>query len=133
MTVTFGNRFRSNPNNLESSAGAEANKRPPAKFWLNVGYATDDETYPFVALPLGIPLDLSDQKELRGKPEFVAFTSAQNDLLAQLVAEAETLQPGEDRIFEHPGCPLAFQIRHVRGEQQAMSPENNPLARRVFG
>lgn len=125
---TAPNRFQFGTQQSASAAQAQQDK-PKAQFWLNVGYPTGDPKYPFVSLPNGIPLDLSDRQELRGSPEYTAFLSAQNDLLEQVVAQAEGLEPGEDMIIQNDGSPLAFQIRRVRGEAEATPAEENALAR----
>ena len=135
ITATFGrpttrsNRFEA----FRQDAPAQSNqqeKRPPAEFWLNVGYLTDNEKYPFIALPVGIPLSLDDRKEIRGSSEYTQFLSAQNDLLEELLEAAARLNPGEEEIISHPEMPLALQLRRVRGEQEQVPAGVNPLSRR---
>lgn len=131
-TTTFGSRFNNNPGNLAS--GASQSERPKAKFWMNIGYCTNDPKYPFVSLSNGIPLDPSDLHEIRGSAEYANFLSAQNQLLKDVMAQAETLEPGQDMIFESADMPLAIQLRHVRDQQTEVAPDQNPLARRnLFG
>jgi hypothetical protein len=122
---TFGQRA----GNVASMGASNAQERPKAQFWLNIGYKTGDDKYPFVALPNGIPLDMSDQNELRGNSEYVQFLSAQNDLLTQIIEEASKLQPGEDKIIEHPEMPLAFQFRRIREDAAHVPADQNTLSR----
>lgn len=130
INATFGrfNRF----NNNASAEPEVKTERKQAEFWINVGYETGDEKYPFVSLPLGVPLSLDDRKEIRGTSEYVNFLSAQNGLLEELIELAGQLEPGEDTIFSHPEMPLALQLRRVRGEVAPTETTENPLARRVF-
>lgn len=128
MGIQFKNRFSSNPNNISS---ANRTERPKAKYWLNVGYETGDAEYPFVSLPLGIPLDLESKVDVRGKAGFAQLCDAQNGLLEELIEMAEKLAPGDDAIISHPEMPLAFQLRHVRGEQ-SVDRDTNTLSRKVF-
>lgn len=129
MAARLNNRFTFGANNGNMGSSNTAQDKPKAKFWLNVGYETGDAKYPFVSLPLGIPLDMSDANELRGSNEYVNFLSAQNSLLEQIIEQANTLAPGEDRIFAAGDSGLAFQIRHVRGEVEATPADQNTLAR----
>lgn len=119
---TFGRR---------SAANAPTQEREAAQFWLNVGYRTDDPTYPFVSLAQGIPLDTIQALSITGRNEaFREFQSARNDLHAQIMTMAKGLQPGEDRIFETENG-LAIQIRRVDAAQEAPSPENNTFVRKL--
>lgn len=121
--TTFGRR------SLPSNQGQE--NREPAQFWLNVGYRTDSDLYPFVSLAQGIPLDTITPLNLGGRNEdFRAFQSARNDLHTQIMDMAKSLQPGEDRIFECDNG-LAIQIRRVDAAVEAPQPENNQFARRI--
>lgn len=127
MAVTnITRRFGANSNNAAAGA-APQNDRKPAKYWLNVGYPTGDEKYPFVALPMGIPLDEDHMQDLKGSAEHREFLDAGNRLLADLLVQAAAIEPGDYIIVEHPDMPLAMQIRHV-GEPQA-APSENRFAR----
>lgn len=107
-------------------------ERAPAQFWLNIGYRTDSELYPFVSLAQGIPLDTITPLTVGGRNEaFRAFQSARNDLHTQIMSLAEALKPGEDRIWECENG-LAIQIRRVEEPQQTIEPENNEFARKLF-
>lgn len=126
---TFGARFgNSNAGTNAGTSNSSADK-PKAQYWLNIGYETGDATYPFVSLPNGIPLDITDALTVTGKPEFAQFRTAQNELLEQLIEQAADLEPGEDAIISHPDMPLAMQLRRVRGEVAPISSAENPLSR----
>lgn len=119
---TFGRR---------SQQQAPTQEREAAQFWLNVGYRTEDELYPFVSLAQGIPLDTIQALSITGRNEaFREFQSARNDLHTQIMTMAKGLQPGEDRIFETENG-LAIQIRRVDAAQEAPSPENNTFVRKL--
>jgi hypothetical protein len=124
MARTFGSRFGITD---QSNTGNGWQDMPKANVWLNIGVTTGDETYPFVSLPMGIPLDTMSELPVRGNAEFRQFTAARNDLLAQLKAAANALEPGSDMIIELDGG-LAIQIRRVAEEQAAPAPEENRFA-----
>lgn len=111
-------------------------KRPPAEFWLNIGYPVtlkeDDgtENITFVSLGLGIPLDQIEPFDIKraGSSNMAALREAQNELHEAIMAEAQKLAPGDSVILfgdEHVG--LCVQIKRVRGEVEA--PAENPLKR----
>lgn len=105
-------------------------ERPKAMYWLNVGYLTGDDDYPFCALPAGIPLDTTEHLAIRGRNEkFNQFRAAQNNMLDQLVKAAAQLEPGQDVIIGGDDGGLAIQIRRVAEEAQAPNPENNGFLR----
>lgn len=138
MAVTNVNRFAAATsarsmfaNQAAPAAGSAPAQQERAKYWLNVGFETDDPQYPFVALHRGIPLSASDKKELRGSADYVRFLDAQNSMLDEMLELAGELEPGADVIFSHPDMPLAFQIRHVRDEATPAD-ITNPLTRKVF-
>jgi len=105
--------------------------RPKSQYWLNIGYNVDyplddGSTEPrFVSLPTGIPLDGQEHLPTNSKNEaFAAFQSARNSLLDQLMAIAQTLQPGEDKIIK-----LEVQLRRVNGELETIKNEDNPFVK----
>lgn len=109
------------------SGGNNANRSdlPKAKFWMNVGYEVDGR---FVNIPLGIPLDT--QEPLRtdtNNEEFNELRASQNELLEDLMAEAEKMQPGEERIV-----PLQIRLRRVT-ERVAADPTTSRFARKERG
>lgn len=122
--TTFGRRAATNNQGQEN--------REPAQFWLNVGYRTESELYPFVSLAQGIPLDTITALSITGRNEgFREFQAARNDLHAQIMSLAKALQPGEDRIWECENG-LAIQIRRVDAVVEAPQPENNQFTRKLF-
>lgn len=106
-----------------------AQDRPAAKIWLNIGYEvpfTDEkgeESMRFVNLPVGIPLDTMEALPIRGQNEgFAQLRSAQNDLLKQLQAAGDALEPGAEVDVR-----LTIKMRKVN-EQIEISSESNPLS-----
>jgi hypothetical protein len=129
IEATFGAR-QSNRFAAPAATAATAEKRPTAEFWLNPGFVTPSTKYPFVSLPVGLPLSLDDRKEIRGNTEYAKLLSAQNDLLEEIIERAQKLAPGEDLIVMMP-----VQIRRVRGEQEQVASTENELSPRgkLFG
>lgn len=116
--------------NLVSSTSNSTGQRTKAEFWLNVGYSTGHEKLDFVSLPMGIPMDAADKKELRGDPnsEMVQFLQAGNDLFDEVMAQAEPLAPGEATIVT---IPLQIQLRRVKSDVDASQVDraSNPFRR----
>ena len=106
--------------------------RPKAEFWINLGYESDhivEETGKplFISLPQGIPLDTQEHLPTNmSNAQFAAMRSAQNDLLDQLTAHAQHLQPGEDCFVT-----LKVQLRRVKAPAAPINPENNPLIKKL--
>lgn len=124
----------------QSQAAAAADKRdlPKAQIWMNIGYTiefvnTDDEKETrFISLPNGLPIDTMEHVEEKGSSEvFRAMRAAQNDLLDQIIAKGNALQPGEEVILSVGESGLAIQLRRVKGEEKPISPENNPLVKKL--
>lgn len=120
------------PTAAKDSAKAD---RPKAQFWLNIGYAVQVPVegggmeQRFISLPSGIPLDTMEElKTNSSNAMFAAMQAARNDLFKQLMAAAEKLEPGEDKIFGEEGT-LQIQLRHVREENAEISPEDNVFTR----
>lgn len=122
-----------------SNNGESRQKRPPAEFWLNVGYpvtlkdeTTGEESITFVSLGLGIPLDQIEPFEVRkaGSSNMAALREAQNDLHDAIMVEANKLAPGDSTILfgqQIGDTVMCVQIKRVRGEVEA--PAENPLKR----
>jgi len=108
--MTFGQRMGMSP--------AEAQRQPDAEVWLNVGILTNDEKYPIVTLPYGIPIDTQRPLELgRGSnPEFTRFLKSRNGLLKELQDAAAQLAPGEDAIIGGTEEGLVLQLRRRAAE-----------------
>lgn len=113
-------------------AGQAADDRPKAQFWINLGYETDhviEETGKplFISLPQGIPLDTQEHMATNmSNAQFAAMRSGQNDLLDQLIAHAQHLQPGEDCFIN-----VKVQLRRVKAEAAPIDPANNPLIKKL--
>ncbi|QDH84037.1 hypothetical protein KMC60_gp02 [Achromobacter phage vB_AxyP_19-32_Axy11] len=109
---------------------------PKAQFWLNIGYvaqfnnAEGQVESRFIALPMGMPLDTMDHLKANSSNEiFRAMQSAQNNLLDQLLAKANTMAPGEELIIGEG--QLVIQLRRVKAEQAPLAAEANPLAKQL--
>lgn len=121
----FGTNAKNQPNQTQ-----ELKK---AQFWLNIGYGVevdvrDDEgnvetEQRFVSLPMGIPLDTMEHLKMTKNTEFNQLQSARNDLLDQILAAAEKLQPGESKTLR-----LDVEVRRVQGEMPAVEAKDNPFA-----
>ena len=103
--------------------------RPKSQFWLNIGYpvdyAVDEHTTEvrFVSLPAGIPLDAQEKLPTNSRnDQFAAFQSARNTLLEQLLAIAQTLEPGQEKMIN-----LQVQLRRVNADAEPVKAENNPF------
>lgn len=121
---TFGQTFGSAVANKPA-----ATERPKAKYWLNVGYTANEgtEEAKFISLPTGIPLDTQEHVSTKSSnADFRAMRCAQNDLLDQLVAFAEGLEPGEEGVIQ-----LQVQLRRVKEEEADIPADENKYARKL--
>lgn len=130
MALDFKNAF---PQSAPSAAGTtNKSDRPTAQFWLNVGYdsgVVDPETgeSKFISLPLGIPVDTQEHLKANGKNrEFAQFQAARNDLLDQIMAHANQLEPGESKLVN-----LQIQLRRVSEQAEDVGTDNNAFARKL--
>jgi len=102
-----------------------------AEFWLNIGYGVEvpveggGTEERFVSLPQGIPLDTQEHVAVKGKnQEWKAFQAARNGLLDQIMAAAQSLEPGEDKILN-----LQIQLRRVNADtEETVDASTNPFA-----
>lgn len=121
FSTTFGNR-----KNTSRQAANQTDDRPKAKFWLNIGMTAEhtvegEDDARFISLPTGIPLDTQDKLPTNSRNDvYRQFNAARNDLMDQLIAFAEQLQPGEECIL-----PLQIQLRRVNEEQTEVDPGTN--------
>lgn len=129
MSIDFNKTFGTN--NVAAGKGSKADL-PKAKFWLNIGYAVDVDTdqgveHRFVSLPMGIPLDTQEALPTNSRnQDYAAFSAARNDLHEQIMAVAQGLAAGEERILN-----LQIQLRRVNDEAPSVSAENNQFARKL--
>lgn len=97
-------------------------KRPKAQVWLNAGYETGEagtDSYKFVSLPVGIPIDLNDAIEIKSSnTDYAEFQSARNGLLEMVAARAAELKPGEEAFVN-----LKLQLRRINDTPVAPSSE----------
>lgn len=110
------------------------NERPTATLWINVGYISDviDENNEpkFVALATGIPLDVMEDLQVKGKnQEWNQFQMARNDLRDQLIDIGNELEPGEARYIGEGS--LIIQLRKVEVETQPTSSGLNPFIKKL--
>ena len=122
--LTFGQRMGiNNPPETE---------KVDAQIWLNVGYLTGNQEYPFVSLPFGIPIDTQQPLELRGRnADFNTFVTHRNKLLEQIKQAGDALAPGEEAYLSMigdneeigPGLGLVIQLRR-RESKDAAKPTN---------
>jgi len=103
--------------------------KPKAKFWLNLGYTAqgEDGEDKFVSLPTGIPLDTQEPLDVKkiNNDDFRQLRSAQNNLLEELIAYAEsTLQPGQETVIQ-----LQVQLRRVKEDAEPIPASENKYAR----
>jgi len=115
----------------KTETAAPAADRPKAEYWLNLGYASDvkdDEgNNLFISLPQGIPLDTQDHLKTNSRnTDFAQFQAARNDLLDQLIAHAQNLQPGESSVIN-----LQVQLRRVNEEAAPIDPANNSFTKKL--
>lgn len=122
-------KFTFGQSNTNNSAAGSKTERPKAKFWLNIGYVANEgsEDEKFISLPTGIPLDTQEPLPTNSSnADFRAMRCAQNDLLAQLNAFAEKLEPGAEGIIH-----LQVQLRRVKEAEADIPAEENKYARSI--
>lgn len=120
------NKFTFGQSAKSETTTAKADK-PKAQFWLNIGYTANEgtEDEKFISLPTGIPLDTQEALPTNSSNEdFRAMRCAQNDLLEQLTAFAEKLEPGAEGIIQ-----LQVQLRRVKAPAEDIKPDDNKYGR----
>ena len=103
----------------------------PAQVWVNIGYTVqgqNEQGQPedvFIGLPKGLPLDQMQPVKTNSSSEFYsAIQESKNDLLAQLMAAAEKLQPGQSRIVN-----LEVELRRVATPHAPIKASENPFSK----
>lgn len=128
--IDFARTFGAPKQEAQSAGTTAQNAKPKAKLWLNIGYtaagAGREGEDMFVSLPVGIPLDTTEPLQVRGSGDYREFLSARNDLLAQIMAVAGALQPGEERKLK-----LEIQLRHVADEAAPIAADQNRFSRQL--
>lgn len=128
MAIEFNKTFGDKSN---TGKGSKADL-PKAQFWLNIGYPVELDTpegteHRFVSLPMGIPLDTQEPLPTNSRNvSYAQFSAARNDLHSQIMAVAAQLEPGEEKELN-----LVIQLRRVNEEQADVSPDNNPMVRKL--
>lgn len=118
----------------KKNTSTKTEDRPAANYWLNIGYPVEVQNEEgvtetrFVSLPVGIPLDNQKLLPTNSRNEgFAQFQSARNDLHAQLMALAEGLAAGEEKMIN-----LQIQLRRVNEENTASKPgSGNPFSKKL--
>lgn len=129
MAIDFQKTFGASSKNAPA-AGTKAD-RPKSQFWINIGYdsgVTDEQgNMRFVSLAVGIPLDGQERLPTNSRNhEYAAFQAARNDLYEQIMAAAQTLQPGEEKLLN-----LQVQLRRINEETAEIDPSTNVFARKL--
>lgn len=120
------------PKAAAASAAPTQDDRPKAQFWLNIGYEADhvidgEETPRFISLPVGIPLDTMETLPTNSRNQVYALQqAARNDLMAQLIAHAQNLQPGQSTIVN-----LQIELRRVNEDAGPVDTAHSPFARQL--
>lgn len=124
------------PNASAFNSGSNTQK-PKADIWMNVGYSVEVDVVEngvttkesrFVSLPVGIPFDTMELLATTSQNAgFAAFQAARNDLHAQLMQVAKTLQPGEERMVGGIAGGLQIQLRRVATPTAAPAAGTNPF------
>lgn len=128
---TFGNAPKAGDKNNNSAV----DDRPKAQYWLNVGYEAPnilegEEKARFISLPVGIPLDTMEPAKVSGQNQvWLQQQAARNDLLEQLMEQAQSLAPGETKVLT-----IQIELRHVAEDAAPVDPAKNVfIAPRLFG
>lgn len=127
FTRTFGQN-----NQQSASTGSARGDQPKAQFWLNIGYdsgVVDEATGEsrFIALPVGIPLDTQEHVNANARHDgYAAAQAARNDLLDQMMAVAQTMDPGESRILK-----LDIQLRRISADREPVKSDQNPFVKKL--
>lgn len=127
--------------NTSAFAGSTNNAKPKAEFWVNIGYSVEVEVVEngtstkenrFISLPVGIPFDTMEMLNTSSQNVgFSAFQAARNDLHAQIMTVAKTLQPGEERFIGGTAGGLQIQLRRVTAPAQAPAAGTNPFLKAI--
>lgn len=133
MALEFKNSVRDLANKTSNAAtNADGTPKAKAQYWLNVGYHVDVQNAEgeiekrFVSLPAGIALDTQEKLGTGSRNDgFSAFQSARNNLLAELIALGETMQPGGTQEIQ-----LTLELRRVNDARVEVDPSENPFMRK---
>lgn len=130
MAIDFNKTF-GDKSNAAKSGSATKDERPKTKFWINIGYdsgvADEQGITKFVSLPVGIPLDNQERLPTNSRnQEFAAFQAARNNLVDQIMAVAEKLEPGEEKMLN-----LQVQLRRINEDQAELPVDENIFAKKL--
>jgi len=110
-----------------AAKGTIVEDKPKSQLWVNIGYTqVVNGVDVFVSVPMGIPLE--SVKELvtnTRNVEFNQLNQARNQLLADILAASEDLEPGQDHTLE-----LEVQVRRIDKEADPLPAGSvNPFLR----
>ena len=120
-TLKFGSKAP------KASTATVVEDKVKSQLWVNVGYTqVVNGVDVFVSIPMGIPLE--SVKELvtnTRNVEFNQLNQARNQLLADILAASEDLEPGQDHTLE-----LEVQVRRIDKEADPLPAGSvNPFLR----
>lgn len=120
------------PKAAPAASGTASDDRPKAQFWLNIGYQADgviegEDAPRFISLPVGIPLDTMETLPTNSRNQVYALQqAARNDLVAQLMEAASSLNSGESKIVN-----LQIELRRVNEDAGPVDASHSPFARKL--
>lgn len=133
--LDFEAAAKNNNSSRTSAARTAPADRPQAKVWMNVGYDVEftneqgELETRFINLPVGIPLDTMEPLAIRGQNEsFAHLRAAQNNLLSELQAAGDALEPGEEKTVN-----LTIRLRKVNDAINVSDTSNNPFVKPLAG
>ena len=121
-TLKFGK------NALKASTATVVEEKVKSQLWVNVGYSIEvDGVNVFVSIPMGIPVDsIKELPTNTRNAEFNLLNQARNQLLADITAGSEDLEPGESHVLE-----LEVQLRRIDKEADPLpAGSSNPFLRK---
>ena len=121
-TLKFGK------NALKASTATVVEEKVKSQLWVNVGYSIEvDGVNVFVSIPMGIPVDsIKELPTNTRNAEFNLLNQARNQLLADITAGSEDLEPGESHVLE-----LEVQLRRIDKEVDPLpAGSSNPFLRK---
>ena len=94
---------------------------------MQVQTADNQQETRFVSLATGIPVDTQEKLATNSRnAEYAAFQHARNNLHDQIMAAAQKLQPGEERMLN-----LQIQLRRVNDEVEPAFGDDNMFIKKV--
>lgn len=98
--------------NINVSRQQAQQQNQQATIWLNVG--VKDSNGEFISLPYGLAVDTMKEANERGDAEWRSMAKARNELLSQILALADNLNPGEGQFVN-----LEVQLYKAQDQDEA--------------